>query len=220
MTKYILAIDQGTTSSRAIVFGQDQSIAAVGQKEFTQHFPRSGWVEHDPEEIWETVEWSVAQALDKAGLSAADMAAIGITNQRETVVVWDRGTGEAVFNAIVWLGPTDGTELCTRAQVADGLEPGMFAETTGLVCSIAYFSGTKIALDPRQCRRCPGATGPSAASSASAPLTAFLLFRLTGGKRACHRRVECRRARMVFDIAYNRSGTMTLLDRLAHTRLR
>ena len=102
MKKNILAIDQGTTSSRALIFGVDQSVLGIGQKEFAQHYPHSGWVEHDPEEIWSSVEWSIGAALSNAGLQASDIAAIGITNQRETVVVWDRQSGEVVFNAIVW----------------------------------------------------------------------------------------------------------------------
>ena len=102
MTDYILAIDQGTTSSRAIVFGGDRTIKGVGQKEFTQIFPRDGWVEHDPEDIWESVVWTARQALRKAKLKAADIAAIGITNQRETTLIWDRATGKAIHNAIVW----------------------------------------------------------------------------------------------------------------------
>src|SRR5690606_4966435 len=102
MSRNILAIDQGTTSTRAMVFDAAMQVIATGQKEFTQHFPASGWVEHDPEEIWESVLWSVREALAKAKLTAADIAAIGITNQRETVVIWDRATGEAIHPAIVW----------------------------------------------------------------------------------------------------------------------
>ncbi|MDP3525205.1 MAG: FGGY family carbohydrate kinase, partial [Hoeflea sp.] len=102
MSGYILAIDQGTTSSRAIVFDGEMRIAGVGQKEFTQIYPQSGWVEHDPEEIWKTVLWAVKQALKKAGVDASEITAIGITNQRETVVVWERDSGKAIHNAIVW----------------------------------------------------------------------------------------------------------------------
>src|SRR5690606_14289139 len=98
---HILAIDQGTTSSRAIVFDADMRIVATGQKEFTQHYPDSGWVEHDPEEIWTSVVRSVKEALRKAKLTAADIAAVGITNQRETVVIWDRATGKPIHHAIV-----------------------------------------------------------------------------------------------------------------------
>src|SRR5206468_6592665 len=100
--KYILALDQGTTSSRAIVFDHAGSIVAVAQKEFPQIFPKPGWVEHDPRDIWSSQAGVAAEALTKAGVSAADVAAIGITNQRETTVVWDRTTGEPVCNAIVW----------------------------------------------------------------------------------------------------------------------
>src|SRR5690606_1787964 len=101
MGGYILAIDQGTTSSRAIIFDGKMQIVAIGQKEFTQHYPASGWVEHDPEEIWDTTVWSVKKALKDAKLEASDVAAIGITNQRETVVIWDKATGKAIHNAIV-----------------------------------------------------------------------------------------------------------------------
>ena len=99
---FVLAIDQGTTSSRAIVFRIDISIAATAQQEFPQHFPASGWVEHEPEDIWTSTVTVCREALEKAGLKAKDIAAIGITNQRETTVVWDRATGQAVHRAIVW----------------------------------------------------------------------------------------------------------------------
>src|SRR5881628_3001407 len=100
--KYILALDQGTTSSRAIVFDHTGSIRAVAQQEFRQIFPQPGWVEHDPTEIWATQSGVMHEALAKAGLSARDVAAIGITNQRETTLVWDRATGRPIANAIVW----------------------------------------------------------------------------------------------------------------------
>ena len=99
---HILAIDQGTTSSRAIVFDADLQVVASAQEEFPQHFPRSGWVEHDPEDIWASVLSTCRSALEKAGLGTRDIAGIGITNQRETTLVWDRETGRAVHNAIVW----------------------------------------------------------------------------------------------------------------------
>ena len=102
MEKYILALDQGTTSSRAIVFDKKGSIVSVAQKEFTQYFPNPGWVEHDPNEIWSTQAGVAAEAIAKKGLNVENVAAIGITNQRETVVVWDRKTGKPVYNAIVW----------------------------------------------------------------------------------------------------------------------
>ncbi|MCP4315965.1 MAG: glycerol kinase GlpK [Hyphomicrobiales bacterium] len=177
MAKYVLAIDQGTTSSRAIIFGQDQSIVAVGQKEFAQHFPQSGWVEHDPEEIWATVEWSIDQALQKAGLAAADIATIGITNQRETVVVWDRESGEAIFNAIVWQDRRT-VDLCSSLK-EDGLEP-LFTKKTGLLLD-PYFSGTKIRwlLD-----NVDGARGKAERGELCfGTVDSFLIWRLTGGKR-------------------------------------
>src|SRR5436189_3820671 len=100
--KYILALDQGTTSSRAIVFDHAGSIISVAQKEFPQIFPKPGWVEHDPRDIWSTQLGVAAEVLTKANIATADVAAIGITNQRETTVVWDRKTGEPICNAIVW----------------------------------------------------------------------------------------------------------------------
>ena len=99
---HILAIDQGTTSSRAIVFRGDCSVAAIVQQEFPQHFPQSGWVEHDPEDIWRTVLATSRDAIAKAGFAARDIAAIGIANQRETALVWDRASGKPIHNAIVW----------------------------------------------------------------------------------------------------------------------
>ena len=102
MASHILAIDQGTTSSRAIVFRADISMAAQAQQEFQQHFPASGWVEHEPEDIWISTIATCREAMRKANVTAADIAAIGITNQRETTVVWDRATGRAVHRAIVW----------------------------------------------------------------------------------------------------------------------
>ena len=100
--KFVLAIDQGTTSTRAIIFNHSGEIIAVGQKEFTQIFPNPGWVEHDPLEIWDTTRAVVAEALGEAEINRHQLAAVGITNQRETTVVWDKNTGEPVYNAIVW----------------------------------------------------------------------------------------------------------------------
>src|SRR5712691_10564713 len=99
---FILALDQGTTSSRAIVFDRHGTVRSLAQKEFRQIFPQPGWVEHDPNEIWATQLAVATEALARAGMSAADIAAIGITNQRETTVVWDRASGEPLYNAIVW----------------------------------------------------------------------------------------------------------------------
>ncbi len=139
--KVILALDQGTTSSRAIVFDAAGAIRAVAQKEFTQHFPRPGWVEHDPEEIWATQLAVAGEAIARAGIHAGDVAAIGITNQRETTVVWDRASGRPVYNAIVWQDRR--TAAACDALKARGLEEQV-AGKTGLVLD-AYFSGTKLA---------------------------------------------------------------------------
>lgn len=138
--KYVLALDQGTTSSRAIIFDDTSSIVSVAQKEFTQIYPKPGWVEHNAEEIWSTQIGVAAEAIAKAGLDAKDIAAIGITNQRETTVVWDKNTGKPVYNAIVW--------QCRRtASICDDIKAKglaeMFKEKTGLVVD-AYFSGTKV----------------------------------------------------------------------------
>ena len=140
MKKYIIALDQGTTSSRAIVFDKDQNMVAVSQNEFTQYYPKPGWVEHDPNEIWSTQYGVMNEVMAKAGIRAEEVAAIGITNQRETTVVWDKKTGEPVYNAIVW--------QCRRtANISDDMiERGLsdyVRENTGLQID-AYFSGTKI----------------------------------------------------------------------------
>ena len=139
MPQYILSFDQGTTSSRAIVFDKQGSIIAVAQKEFTQIFPQPGWVEHDANEIWSTQLGVAAEAIIKAGLTVKDIAAIGITNQRETTVVWDKATGQPIHNAIVWQDRRT-AEFCDsiKAQGKDKL----IQQKTGLVID-AYFSATK-----------------------------------------------------------------------------
>ena len=141
MATHVLAIDQGTTSSRAIVFRADISIAAVAQQEFPQHFPASGWVEHEPEDIWASTVATCREAMRKAKVTAKDIAAIGITNQRETTVVWDRATGQAVHRAIVWQDRRT-ADVCARLQV-EGHET-LIAARTGLIAD-PYFSGTKVA---------------------------------------------------------------------------
>src|SRR5690348_4193699 len=123
MPAHLIAIDQGTTSSRAIVFDASLAPVAAAQQEFTQHFPADGWVEHDPEEIWASVLATVRAAMAKAGLRAGDVAAIGITNQRETVVVWDRATGKPIHNAIVWQDRRTAA-ACAELRAA-GHEPGI-----------------------------------------------------------------------------------------------
>src|SRR2546423_1318528 len=137
---FILALDQGTTSSRALVFDHSGTVRAVAQAEFAQHFPQPGWVEHDPLEIWATQSGVLHEALAKAGIESADIAAIGITNQRETTVVWARSSGKPIANAIVWQDRRT-AGLCDRLREA-GHAP-MIADRTGLVID-AYFSGTKL----------------------------------------------------------------------------
>ena len=137
----ILALDQGTTSSRAIVFDPAMRVKAVAQQEFTQHFPKSGWVEHDPEEIWATVVATARGAIEKAAIAATDIAGIGITNQRETTIVWDRVTGQPIHRAIVWQDRRTSV-ICQRLKSA-GHEP-QITRATGLLLD-PYFSGTKIA---------------------------------------------------------------------------
>ena len=138
--KYILALDQGTTSSRAIVFDQDAQILSQKQQEFTQHYPQPGWVEHDPNEIWLTQLTTAKLALSAMGVHAEDIAAIGITNQRETTIVWDRETGLPIYNAIVWQDRR--TSGFVDELKARGLAP-LFQAKTGLILD-AYFSGTKL----------------------------------------------------------------------------
>src|SRR5688572_11919950 len=139
--KAVLAFDQGTTSSRAIAFGRDGRVLASAQQEFRQIFPQPGWVEHDAEEIWRTQRDVASQALVRAGLAASDVAAIGITNQRETTVLWERATGRPLANAIVWQDRRTASR-CDALRQAGHEE--LFAERTGLVLD-AYFSGTKLA---------------------------------------------------------------------------
>lgn len=176
MTKYILAIDQGTTSSRAILFDDTMKVVGSGQKEFTQHYPASGWVEHDPEEIWSSVVTTVKAALKNAGGDASDVAAIGITNQRETVVIWDKATGKPIHNAIVWQDRRT-APLCQKLK-KQGLEK-KFTKKTGLLLD-PYFSGTKIAwvLDKVKGARKRAEKGELLAGT----IDSFLIWRLTGGK--------------------------------------
>lgn len=176
MASHILAIDQGTTSSRAIVFNDQLEIVGVGQQEFQQFFPQSGWVEHDPEEIWGSTLATCRIALEKARLMAADITAIGITNQRETTIIWDRESGKPVYKAIVWQDRRT-SEYCNELRAA-GYNP-LITEKTGLLLD-SYFSGTKIKwlLD-----HVPGAREKAVAGKlAFGTIDSFLLWRLTGGK--------------------------------------
>jgi glycerol kinase len=140
MAEYVLAIDQGTTSTRAIIFDKKGSIVSVGQMEHEQIFPKAGWVEHDPKEIWNNTREVIGSALSKANLTRHEIAAVGITNQRETAVVWDRNTGEPVYNAIVWQD-TRTQPIVDRLAADGGVE--RFKKTVGLPLA-TYFSGTKI----------------------------------------------------------------------------
>ncbi len=171
----ILALDQGTTSSRAIVFDHDGAIKAAAQREFRQIFPQPGWVEHDPDEIWETQVGVAAEAIARAGISAREVAAIGITNQRETTVVWDRASGKPVCNAIVWQDRRTAA-MCDGLK-AQGREP-LFTDKTGLVLD-AYFSGTKLRwiLD-----NVPGARKQADAGQlAFGTIDSWLIWKLSGG---------------------------------------
>jgi glycerol kinase len=173
---HILALDQGTTSSRAIVFDRAGSIVSVAQKEFPQIFPKPGWVEHDPRDIWSSQAGVAAEALTKAGLAAADVAGIGITNQRETTVVWDRATGEPICNAIVWQDRRT-APACDRLR-ARKLER-VIRRKTGLVID-AYFSGTKVQWILQNVK---GARAKAKAGQlAFGTVDSWLVWNLTGGK--------------------------------------
>ena len=139
--KYVIALDQGTTSSRAIIFDKQERIVGVAQKEFTQIYPKAGWVEHDPMEIWASQSAVLTEVLAKTGIQTEEIAAMGITNQRETTVVWDKNTGKPVYNAIVWQCRRT-AEFCDELKAREGLEDYV-KKNTGLVVD-AYFSGTKV----------------------------------------------------------------------------
>ncbi|HYN20146.1 MAG TPA: glycerol kinase GlpK [Thermoanaerobaculia bacterium] len=190
---HILALDQGTTSSRAIVFDERGSIRAVAQREFQQIFPRPGWVEHDPEEIWQSQLAMAREALAKARLSARDIAALGITNQRETVIVWDRMTGRPLHNAIVWQDRRT-AEDCERLRHAGHLPA--FRRKTGLVLD-PYFSGTKIAW---LLRNVPAVrTAADAGRLAFGTVDSWLIWNLTGGALHCTDVTNASRT-LLFDI--------------------
>ncbi len=191
--RHILAIDQGTTSSRAIVFDANLHVAASAQQEFAQHFPASGWVEHEAEDLWDTVLATCRAALAKAGLSGGDIAAIGITNQRETTLVWDRKTGRAIHRAIVWQDRRT-AQIC--AELAAAGHEALVAQRTGLRLD-PYFSATKIGwmLD-----NVPGARRRAEAGElAFGTVDSFLLWRLTGGKTHATDATNAART-MLFDI--------------------
>ena len=174
--KYIMALDLGTTSCRAILFNHEGEICSVAQKEFTQHFPQPGWVEHDAEEIWATQLGLMYEAMSKLNVTPEDIAGIGITNQRETTVVWDKVTGRPVHRAIVW--------QCRRtAEYCDTLKSKgygeMFREKTGLVLD-AYFSGTKLHWI---LENVPGARQKAAEGRLLfGTIDTWIIWKLTGGK--------------------------------------
>jgi len=176
MSKFVLALDQGTTSSRAIVFDRSGKAVSTAQQEFPQIFPGPGHVEHDPEAIWTTQLQTAKDAISQAGLTASDIAAIGVTNQRETTVLWDKATGKPIANAIVWQSRVT-APICDQLKAA-GHEP-TFRKKTGLVVD-AYFSGTKIKhlLDSCDGLRARAARGEVLFGT----IDTFLIWRLTGGK--------------------------------------
>lgn len=196
MSGFILAIDQGTTSSRAIVFDGERKVVGVGQKEFSQIFPQDGWVEHDPEEIWESVTSTIKTALGAAKVGAEQIAAIGITNQRETVVVWDRTTGKPIYNAIVW---QDRRTAGTCAELRQAGHEALFTERTGLLLD-PYFSGTKVKwlLDNVEGARARAEAGELAFGT----IDTFLIWRLTGGKVHATDATNAART-LMFDISRN-----------------
>lgn len=206
MTRYLLSIDQGTTSSRAIVFDSAGVPRWRAQKEFGQIFPRAGWVEHDPGEIWETTLLVCRQVLKDAGLAATDLVAIGITNQRETTILWDRATGKPVYNAIVWQDRRT-AEFCQKLK-NEGLEP-VFTAKTGLLLD-PYFSATKIRwiLDNVDGTREKAEQGELAFGT----IDSFLLWRLTGGQVHATDASNASRT-LVFDI-HRQQWDSELLDKL------
>ncbi|WP_289149777.1 glycerol kinase GlpK [uncultured Salipiger sp.] len=199
---YILAIDQGTTSSRAILFDKDLKIAAIAQEEFAQHYPHSGWVEHDCSDLWTTTAATCRGVMEKAGLGAADIAGIGITNQRETTLVWDRNTGQPVYDAIVWQDRRT-SEFC-KALKAEGHEETV-TRKTGLLLD-PYFSGTKVAwiLDNVEGARARAEAGELVFGT----VDTWLIWKMTGGREHVTDATNAART-MLYDIRHGRwSSTM------------
>ncbi len=205
MSEYLLAIDQGTTSSRAILFDTAGHIVKVAQEEFTQHFPEDGWVEHDPEEIWSTTLEVMRDVVDAAGADAAEIRAIGITNQRETTIIWDRETGEPIHRAIVWQDRRT-ADYC-EALKAEGFEPEVTART-GLLLD-PYFSGTKVKwlLDNVEGARERAERGELAFGT----VDSFLLWRLTSGRS--HKTDATNASRTLLFNIHDQCWDETLLDK-------
>src|SRR5271157_6237771 len=194
--RYILALDAGTTSVRAILFDHSGNIAAVAQREIRQIFPQPGWVEHDPEEIWSSQVAVAMEAVGSAGAAPGDIAAIGITNQRETSIVWDRETGEPVHNAIVWQDRRT-AGMCDQLRRAGALK--MIQKRTGLLLD-AYFSGTKVAwiLDNVAGARRRAEQGKLAFGT----VDSWLIWNLTSGQRHITDRTNASRT-LLYNIVEN-----------------
>ena len=210
MSKYILSIDQGTTSSRAIIFNEKSEILSVAQQEFTQFFPEDGWVEHDPEEIWQSTLGVSRECIEKLGVQASEIAAIGITNQRETTIIWDKLTGQPIYNAIVWQDRRT-AEFCTELE-----ERGLgqvVTKKTGLLLD-AYFSATKVRwlLDNVDGARARAERGELLFGT----VDCFLLWRLTNGQS--HKTDASNASRtMLFNI-HSQEWDKELLTELSVTR--
>lgn len=208
MKTHVLAIDQGTTSTRCLIFDGEMRVVGHAQQEFPQYFPASGWVEHDAEEIWQSTLSTLAGALVSARLNASDIAAIGITNQRETTVIWDRQTGKPLHRAIVWQDRRT-ADLCARMR-EEGLEP-LFRDKTGLLLD-PYFSGTKLSwlLDT-----VPGLRARAEAGEVCfGTIDSWLIFRLTGGRSHVTDATNASRT-LIYDIGENRFDD----ELLAHLRI-
>lgn len=210
MSGYILAIDQGTTSTRSMIFDADMRVVGSAGQEFSQFFPDSGWVEHDADEIWDTVLTTIRKAVSDAGIGLADVTAIGITNQRETIVVWDRETGKPVHNAIVWQDRRT-ADLC-EALRERGLEP-LFTKKTGLLID-PYFSGTKLnwMLDNVDGLRARARAGQACFGT----IDSWLIYKLTGGQVHVTDATNASRT-LLYDISENRFDD-ELLDILSIPR--
>ena len=197
---YILAIDQGTTSSRAIIFDAQMQIKATAQQEFTQHFPQSGWVEHDPSDLWSSVVSTCRKAIEKAGITASEVSAIGITNQRETTLIWDKNTGEPIHNAIVWQDRRT-APFCEELRV-EGFEREI-TYRTGLLAD-PYFSGTKV---HHILNKVDGAQARAAAGDLLfGTVDSYLIWKMTGGKKHVTDATNAART-MLYDIRKGRWST-------------